>query len=163
MQTDLTEVFVADYAKLEQEFWKLKARCEELESQVEKPPAKLLGCSECKELTRQLAESREERRLAQVALELAQVALEEVRSTYSKRLETADTERRDAEERNRSLSEKLASAAIPVQIASPQQLPEQDRGELKAEIEQLKERLIDETNRRKKYESLCYRPRESDS
>ena len=159
MQTDLTEVFVADYAKLEQEFWKLKARCEELESQVEKPPAKLLGCSECKELTRQLAESREERRLAQVALELAQVTLEEVRS----RLETADAERRDAEERNRILSEKLASALIPVQIASPQPLPEQDRGELKADIEKLKEQLIDERNRRKKYESLCYRPRESDS
>ena len=160
MQTDLTEVFVADYAKLEQEFWKLKARCEELESQVEKPPAKLLGCSECKELTRQLAESREERREER---RLAQVDLEEVRSTCTKRVETADAKRRDAEERNRILSEKLASALIPVQIASPQPLPEQDRGELKREFEKLKEQLIDERNRRKKYESLCYRPRESDS
>ena len=157
MQTDLTEVFVADYAKLEQEFWKLKARCEELESQVEKPPAKLLGCSECKELTRQLAESREERREER---RLAQVDLEEVRSTCTKRVETADAKRRDAEERNRILSEKLASALIPVQIASPQPLPEQDRGELKREFEKLKEQLIDERNRRIRCEKGSYgRPR----
>lgn len=160
MQTDLTEVLVADYVDLEQEFRKLKTRCEELESQVEKPAAELLECSECTKLTRQLAESHEERRLAQVALELAQVALEEVRSTYTNRLETADAERRDAEERNRYLSEKLASAVIPVQIASPPQLPEQDRSELKAEIEQLKEQLIDERNRRIRCEKGSYgRPR----